>query len=167
MAFLGELRVEAALENLRAISDFVHCFGQQLRLTEDTLFDIDLAVQEASANVVNHAYPPGQMGEILLRVETTDDVVRITLTDWGLPFDAENVRPFDIHAPVECRIKSGTGLHIIHSLIDDVVRKTAPTPGGPNVLILSKHVEPLQSRRSSPQHPVGSERHTDCHQAEY
>ena len=166
MAFLGELRVEAALENLRAISDFVHCIGRQLRLTEDTLFDIDLAVQEASANVVNHAYSPGQVGDILLRVETTDDVVRITLTDWGLPLDTGNVKPFDVHAPVECRIKGGTGLYLIHSLIDNVVRETAPAPGGPNVLTLSKHIERLQSRCLSPQHSTEIECHNGCQPGE-
>ncbi len=136
-----ELRVEATIENVRRISEFVRDMGQRLRLTEDTLFDIDLAVEEASANIVRHAYRPGQAGEILLRVETTDDVVRITLTDWGLPFDADNVRPFDIDAPVETRAKGGTGLHLIYSSMDDVVRETAPAPGGPNVLMLSKHRE--------------------------
>ncbi len=137
----GELRVEATLENLRKVSDFVRDTGQQLRLTEEALFDIDLAVEEASANIVRHAYRPGQAGDLMLRVETADDVVRVTLTDWGLPFDAENVRPFDVDAPVGTRAKGGTGLQLIHSLMDDVVRETASAPGGPNVLMLSKHVE--------------------------
>ena len=137
----GELRVEATLENLRKVSEFVRDIGQQLRLTEEVLFDIDLAVEEASVNIVRHAYRPGQAGDLLLRVETTDDIVRITLTDWGLPFDPERVTPFDVHAPVEKRAEGGTGLHLIRSLMDDVVRETASAPGGPNVLMLSKHVE--------------------------
>ena len=133
--------MDATLENLREVSEFVRGIGQELRLTEDTLFDIDLAVEEASANIVRHAYRSGQAGDILLRVEATDDLVRITLIDWGLPFDADNVRPFDIDAPVETRARDGTGLHLIYSLMDDVVRETASEPGGPNVLMLSKNVE--------------------------
>ena len=136
-----ELRVEATIENVRRISEFVRDMGHRLRLTDDTLFDIDLAVEEASANIVRHAYRSGQARDILLRLEITDDVVRITLTDWGLPFDAESVRPFDVAAPVETRAKGGMGLRIIHSLMDDVVRKTASAPGEPNVIMLSKHVE--------------------------
>ena len=146
MPMNDELRVKATLENVRMISKFVRDTGQRLRLTEDTLFDIDLAVEEASTNIVRHAYRPGQAGDILLRVEATDDVVRITITDWGLPFDADNVRPFDIDALVETRAEGGMGLHIIHSLMDDVVRETALAPGGPNVLILSKH----RGHRSGP-----------------
>ena len=115
--------------------------GYRLRLTDDTLFEIDLAVEEASANIVRHAYGPGHAGDILLRVETADDVVRITLTDWGLPFYAWSVAPFDVNAMVETRAKGGMGLRIIHSLMDDVVRETTSAPGGPNVLKLSKHRE--------------------------
>ena len=141
MVLWGELRVEATLENLRKVSEFVQDIGQQLRLTEAAMFDVDLAVEEASANIVRHAYGTGHAGDILLRVETTDDVVRITLTDWGLPFDPEKVAPFDLRATVETRTKDGTGLRLIHSLMDDVERETSSAPGGPNVLTLSKHVE--------------------------
>ena len=137
----GELRVEATLENLRKVSEFVRDIGQQLQLTEDVMFDVELAVEEASANIVRHAYRPGQAGDILLRVETTDDVVRITLTDWGLPFDPEKVTPFDLRATVKRRTEDGTGLRLIHSLMDDVVRETASVPGEPNILVLCKHVE--------------------------
>lgn len=36
------------------------------------------------------------------------------------------------------------GLCFIHSLVDGVVRKTAPAPGGPNTLTVIKHIERLQ-----------------------
>ena len=137
----GELRVEAKLEYLRNVSDFVRDIGQQLHLTEEAIFDFDLAVEEAAANIVQHAYRSGQARDILLRVETTDDLVRISLTDWGLPFDAKRVKPFDVDASVETLIEGGMGLRIIHSLMDDVVRQTASAPGGPNVIMLSKHLE--------------------------
>ena len=141
MVMQDELRVEATIESVRRISEFVRDMGHRLRLRDDTLFDIDLAVEEASANIVRHAYRSGQARDILLRVETTDDMVCIWLTDWGLPFDAESVGPFDVDAPVETRAKGGMGLRIIHGLMDDVVRQTASAPGGPNVLMLSKHLE--------------------------
>ena len=141
MTFLGELRVEAILGNLRTISYFIHGIGQRLRLTEEMLFDIDLAVEEGSANIVQYAYPPDQPGDILVRVETMADAVQITLTDWGVPLDPGDVKPFDIDAPVETRIAGGMGLHLIHSVMHNVVRSMAPVPGGPNTLTLTKRVE--------------------------
>jgi sigma-B regulation protein RsbU (phosphoserine phosphatase) len=144
MAFLGELRVEATLENLRTISHFIHGVGPRLLLAERTLFHIDLAVEEAATNVVQHAYPPGQVGEILVRVETRDDVLHISLIDWGVPFHPDDARPFDVHAPVETRVEGGMGLHFIYSLMDDVVRRTSSAPGEPNILTLIKRIERAQ-----------------------
>jgi sigma-B regulation protein RsbU (phosphoserine phosphatase) len=143
MVFLGELRVEATLENLRTISQFIHSLGQRLQLTEKTLFHIDLAVEEAATNIVQHAYPRGQVGEILVCAETLDDVVRVTLTDWGIPFDPRDARPFDLNAPVESRIAGGMGLYFIQTFMDGVERRTARVPGGPNTLTLIKNVERL------------------------
>ncbi len=142
MAFLGELRVEATLENLHILTDFVQSIGRRLQLTKGTLFHLDLAVEEAAANVVQHAYPPGQVGEVQLRAEKIEDTIHITLTDWGIPFDPGQARPFDVHAPIETRMNGGMGLHFIHSLMDRVIRGTASTPGGPNTLTLIKRFEP-------------------------
>ena len=114
---------------------------RRLRLTEDALFDVDLAVEEASTNIVRHAYGPDHAGDILVRVEAVDDTIRITLTDWGLPLNAEDLMPLDVGEPVEVRTEGGMGLHLVHRLMDDVTRKTASAPGGPNVLMLSKHRE--------------------------
>lgn len=140
---LGELRVEAVRENLRTISFFVHGIARRLNLTEQTLFEIELAVEEAAMNVISHAYAPGQTGDLLVRFDAQDDVVHITLTDWGVPLDPARVRPFDINAPVETRIKGGMGLHLIHSLIDEVVREAPASPGAPNTLTLVKTIERL------------------------
>ena len=138
---MDELRVAAVPGNVRRIGDFVRGVGRRLRLTEDALFDIDLAVEEASTNIVRHAYGPDHAGDILVRVEAVDDTVRITFTDWGLPFNTEDSVPLDVDAPVEARIEGGMGLHLVYKLMDDVTRKTASAPGGPNELKLSKHRE--------------------------
>ena len=46
MVLWGELRVEATLENLRKVSGSVRDIGQRLRLSEEALFDLDLAVEQ-------------------------------------------------------------------------------------------------------------------------
>lgn len=150
MNFLGELRIEATIANLRTISYFLHGIGQQLQLSERTLFDLELAVEEAAANVVQHAYPPDQTGDILVRVESTDDLVRVTVTDWGKAFRPETTTPFDKNAPIEARLKGGMGLYFIHSLTDGVMRQAASKPEGPNKLILTKYIERRTSGTAEP-----------------
>lgn len=142
MTFLGELRVRARLENLRLISHFVHGVGHRLTLTDKALFELELAVEEAATNIIHHAYPdPNNKGDILLTATQQGDFVQIALTDWGLPLNPDDVKPFDINAPVETRIKGGMGLHFIHTLMDQVERETTAEPGKPNVLKLYKCIE--------------------------
>ena len=137
---MNELRVEAVLGNVRRIGDFVRGVGRRLRLTEDALFDIDLAVEEASINIVRHAYGPDRAGAILVSVEAVEDAVCVTLTDWGVPLNAGDLVPFDVDAPAEARIQGGMGLHLIHGLMDDVTRKVSSVLGEPNTLVLCKRV---------------------------
>jgi sigma-B regulation protein RsbU (phosphoserine phosphatase) len=141
MGFLGELRVQATVDSLHTVTDFVQSVGRRLNLGEKTLFQLDLAVEEAAANIVQHAYPAGDAGELRLHAEATGNAVCLTLTDWGIPLDPDGVRPFDIDAPIEARMSGGMGLHFIYSLMDDVKRHTMPEPGGPNMLTLTKRLE--------------------------
>lgn len=134
-----ELRVAATIENLRTISDFVRQAGRRLRLAEDAMFDVGLAVEEAAANIVRHAYGPERGGDIEVVIEATADALRITLTDWGLPFHADPSY-FDVDVPLESRAEGGMGVLLIHASMDSVARQTASRPGGPNVLTMVKYV---------------------------
>jgi len=136
-----ELRVAATIENLRTISDFVREAGRRLRLSEDVSFDLELAVEEAAANIVRHAYGPDRAGDIEVVIETSGDALRIMLTDWGLPFHADPSY-LDVDVPLEARAKGGMGVLLIHGSMDSVTRQTASELGGPNVLTMVKNVEP-------------------------
>jgi sigma-B regulation protein RsbU (phosphoserine phosphatase) len=144
MLSLGELRIVAVRENLRILSYFVHGVGRRLRLTEKTLFDIELAIEEAAVNVINHAYRPDRPGDLLVRVDMVGDRLHITLADWGIPLDPNQVQPYDLDAPIEARVAGGMGLYLIENLMDQVSREAASAPGEPNKLILVKQVERLE-----------------------
>jgi phosphoserine phosphatase RsbU/P len=142
MIFLGELRLEATVENLRTIAYFIRAIANRLELTEKCAFDIELSVDEAAMNIVMHAYPPHvSNGMVTVSAELTGEIVQITLTDWGLMFDPGSVRPFDIDAPIETRIQGGMGLHFIHTMMDSVTRVPPSSPDAPNALILTKRME--------------------------
>jgi sigma-B regulation protein RsbU (phosphoserine phosphatase) len=141
MALLGTLRTSATLDNLHLLTDFVHSIGRHFELDDRTLFHLDLAVEEAAANVVQHAYPTGHPGPMELCAELDQDTIRLTLSDWGFPFDPRRAPPFDIHAPIETRIQGGMGLHFIHSLMDQVTRRVSQTRSEPNTLTLSKRID--------------------------
>lgn len=151
MTRLGELRLPARHENLRIISHFIHGIAHRLSLSEKSLFDIELATEEAATNIINHAYPDHDIkGDIVIRVDENDGLVQITLTDWGEPLNPDDVKPFDINAPIETRIKGGMGLHFIHRLMDAVARTTTPGPVQENTLTLIKRVERVSEHYTTP-----------------
>ncbi len=133
-----ELQVAATIENVSQITDFVRDAATRLRLTDDVRFDIDIAVEEACTNIVRHAYGPDHAGDIRVQVEATDGDVRITLTDWGRPFEAD-ASHLSLDVPVEVRAEGGMGVLLIHELMDEVTRTRASAPGRPNVLTMVKH----------------------------
>ena len=96
MEFLGELRVRAVMDSFHIVSSFLYGIAERLNLTEDTLFDLDLAIEEASVNIIQYAYPDRPPGEMLISASLEDEKLHFTLVDWGIPFDPNKIKPYDI-----------------------------------------------------------------------
>lgn len=58
---------------------------------EETLAELELAVQEAAANIVRHAYDGDPAGKIGLEVDADSDECRVTLRHHGRDFDPSSV----------------------------------------------------------------------------
>lgn len=77
---------------------------------------LELAVQEACANIVLHAFSGVDTGSICMRLSLDAAAVTIELTDDGAPFDPDLV-------PLPCFDEPqihGYGLFLIRQLVDDV-----------------------------------------------
>lgn len=91
-----------------------------------------LAVDEACANVIRHAYRPECEGEIELCVSQTDGGIRLVIVDNAPAVDPARVRPRDLD---ECR-PGGLGVCFIDALMDDW--RLTPLLGGGNRLQMFK-----------------------------
>jgi len=113
-----ELQIEAKPENLSVIADFIATAMRQLG-TEQDVFEVQTAVDEACTNVMLHAYS-GKGGVISISCELQDKDFIITIRDNGRPFDPASVPPPDLEAALEERRGGGLGVHLIRKLMDDV-----------------------------------------------
>src|SRR5579859_3536001 len=93
MPLLGELRLQATRENLLPVTYFIHSITSNKQLSNASLQEVELLVDEAITQIIYNAYPGDAHGELLIRVELEpgrdegDHVILvITLTDWGEPF---------------------------------------------------------------------------------
>jgi anti-sigma regulatory factor (Ser/Thr protein kinase) len=135
MTKLATFKMKAVLENVPRAMTCVREAAQATGLDERALYQIELAVDEACANIVQHAYQGTKQGdmEISCYQETHRFVIRIR--DWGRSFDPEAVPDPDVEAPLEDRNLGGLGLFLIRQFMDDVQFTFDPVEGNELVMV--------------------------------
>ena len=113
------LSVSADHGQLAEIRKFVAQEGRYQGLDDKAIRELQLVVDEACTNIVEHAYGE-QGGEIELTIESTEDGVRVVLRDWGASFDPDAISAPDVTAPLEQRRLGGMGLFIMRQLMNKV-----------------------------------------------
>lgn len=124
-----ELTVASDLEKLAQIADFVTDAALRLGLDEKQAFEVQMATDEACANIIEHAYGPGVAGEISICCETEGDDFVVTLRDQGCSFDPCQVPEPDLTCPLEDRQIGGLGLFFMRKLMDRVDFCSDPDTG--------------------------------------
>lgn len=132
--------------NLIQISELVCSYAQKLPFTPKQIYEIDLAVDEASSNIIDHAYKGLPEGQIRLFLDHNQSAMTIILQDDGNGFDLNSVPEPDLSGPLEERRERGLGVFLIHQLMDQVIYE--PNTGNGNQLTLVKNFESFQPENS-------------------
>jgi len=130
MAFPGRF------SSLDAIRNFYARAAEQAGLDEDSIADIELAVDEAATNIIDHAYGGEGKGEIECSYRVIPEGLEVILHDHGKPFDPEAVAEPDLVSDPCCRKPGGLGMHFMRSLMDSV--KFSFNGHGGNLLTMTK-----------------------------
>lgn len=136
-----ELKVRAKPENLARIAAFVNDAAERWGLGPKETFDIQMAVDEACTNIIEHGYEGDTSGMIEIRCRQTDDECTIKIRDHGRNFDPDAVPEPDVQAPLEERPVGGLGLFFMRQLMDEVEFHFGEEEG--NVLVMKKRREPV------------------------
>jgi serine/threonine-protein kinase RsbW len=120
------LHVPSSTENLAMIRDFVSNIGQQAGLDDAQVMRLALAVDEACANVIEHAYGSEQIHQVTIRGEFDSDELSFVIVDTGRHFDPAALRPEPIEELVRQRKSGGLGLRLIRTIMDDVQYRIIP-----------------------------------------
>ncbi len=116
------LTIPAQIDQLNVASGFVRKIAEELGFSASDLHQIELAVYEACANIVQHAYAHQLNGQIhiMVRAEQGRRIV-ITLIDTGAAFDPRTIPAYDPQRVTEVDTQvSGLGLFLIQRMMDDV-----------------------------------------------
>lgn len=123
--------------NLAGIGQFVRGEAQQAGLDDAAVYQVEMAVDEACSNIIEHAYGGEGKGNIDCTCRCEADSLVIVLADEGKSFDPEQIKPPDLQAELEDRESHGLGLFFIREWMDQVEFKFLPSVG--NVLTLVKY----------------------------
>lgn len=132
------LHVPSSTGNLALIRDFVNRVGGQAGLDEVEIGNLELAVDEACANVIEHAYEHDQTKQVVIRAIYDEDTLRIEVVDTGKGFDPQSVQSADIQRLAAERKTGGLGLRLIKTLMDEVHYEVVP--GTKNELVMVKRL---------------------------
>ncbi len=86
-----QLRVPSSTENLAMIRDFVGTIGERAGMTPAEKLKLELAVDEACANVIEHAYGSDDTREVRIKATLDPQAVQIEIIDTGRGFDPSQV----------------------------------------------------------------------------
>jgi serine/threonine-protein kinase RsbW len=108
---IARISVKARIQYVPAVLDFVNNIALRVGLPADEAKRLELVVEEACVNVIEHAFEPGEDGKFTVIITRRPGAISIAVEDLGLPFD---YRKFDSERG------SGLGVVLMKAFADEV-----------------------------------------------
>lgn len=105
-------------------------------LDDKAVYAVQLAVDEACSNIIDHAYGGEGVGELECSVAIQDDGLKVILRDQGRPFDPKKIPPPKIEIPLEELKPRGVGYFLMTKMMDRIDYRYSNKEG--NVLTMFK-----------------------------
>ena len=138
MGSTQHLTVPGRFEYLAQIAEFVTRAAREAGLDDDDVFHVEMAVDEACSNVIEHAYAQVAGDIDLTCAVPVQGRLDITIHDHGAPFDPATVPEPNVSegANLDMMQEGGLGLYFMRKLMDEVRFDFEPDHG--NTLYMSK-----------------------------
>jgi anti-sigma regulatory factor (Ser/Thr protein kinase) len=136
---MKELTVDAAIENIETVTNFINEELEQLNCPMKAQIQIDVAIDELFGNIARYAYNP-ETGKATVRIEVDKAPLSVVITfiDHGKPFDPLSAATPDITLSAEERGIGGLGIFLVKKSMDLVEYEFE---NGHNILKIKKNLE--------------------------
>ncbi len=82
-----QLRIKNSQEEFTRLAEWVQGLGEQLALSADSLYRLDLVLTEAVTNIIQYAFPGGGEHLINIQVNRVNGAVIARISDEGIRFN--------------------------------------------------------------------------------
>lgn len=116
-----ELTLQAKLENLDQVIDFVEEHLLENGCPMKTLAQLQIAVEEIYVNIANYAYQSSE-GTATIQITVNKEPIQaiITFMDNGLPFNPLLMEAPDTTLSAENRPEGGLGIFMVKNIMDEI-----------------------------------------------
>ncbi len=135
---MKELTVEALVENIEKVTDFINEQLECIDCPPKAQVQIDIAIDELFGNIAKYAYPKDN-GPATVRFEYDPEskAAVITFFDRGIPYDPLSGKEPDTTLSVEERPIGGLGIYMVKKSMDEI---TYRYQDGQNILTIQKNL---------------------------
>lgn len=124
-------------EEFAQVVEAVDRLAGEHHMAPDTIADVQIALDEVLANIVDYGYTDDADHDISIWLCVSGDVLEATVEDDGMPFNPLESATPDISSPLRERGVGGVGLHFVKNLMDEVTYRRI---GDRNRLVLRKNL---------------------------
>lgn len=131
----------ADYKNLDSIRDFIGEAARQAGFSSKEVYAVQLAVDEACSNIIEHAYEGIPDGVIEISYQVGAGKITVVIHDHGKEFDISTVRKPNLSRDLSEREVGGLGVYLIHKLMDEVHFESSRKHGNTLTLVKRKSGE--------------------------
>jgi|SRR5574344_202 anti-sigma regulatory factor (Ser/Thr protein kinase) len=126
------------LDEMDNIAAFIEDVGESIGMSPSLVMSLNLALEEAIANVVMYAYPNEEgKHKIILNAVFENGELVFTLIDSGVPFDPTKAPEADITLSAQDRPIGGLGIFLIRKIMNEISYQRV---NNENHLIMKKRI---------------------------
>jgi len=115
-----QLKIPSNTENLEIIRNFVSEIARKVGFKNDDIHKIELAVDEACTNVIQHAYKDKSNKPIDIAVKLDYKKFSVIITDRGEGFKFDDIEIPDMEEYLAELKVGGLGIYLMKTLMDEV-----------------------------------------------
>ncbi len=120
-------RLKNELDEIPALTDAVESFAAANGIAQDTVFKVNLSLDELLTNTITYGFGKGEAHEITVKLAVEDKTLVIEIREDAIPFNPLDKPEPDISQNIDDRPIGGLGIHIVRKMMDEVAyhRETA------------------------------------------
>ena len=134
---MKELTVQANLDNIAPVTEFINAELEAANCCEDVRIQIDVAIDEIFGNIVKHAVKSDAV-TVREEFEEDPDALVLTFIDRNSPFDPLTRADPNVTLPAKKRKIGGLGIFMTKKLADHIDYEYKD---GKNILRIKKYLK--------------------------